>query len=126
MRAQCAPEANTARAAASSIMPATAASLTETLSGTATQARAQNPEQQQRELEAVVHEHRDAIAVPEPLGRKPVGDLRAVVLELRPREPPALLDDAVRAARHLPWRAISSGSSGAGAWNQLTDRSRQK
>ena len=47
-------------------------------------ARAQDAEQQQRELEAVVHEHRDAIAGRESRGGQSVGDLRGRALELRP------------------------------------------
>ena len=118
MRARC---ANGARTAASSIIPATAASRDRDIQGHGHAARAQDAEQQQGELEAVVHEQRDARAAAQARGGQSVGDLCRLALELRPASAGAAPSmSAVRAPRHLPWRAIRSGSSGCGAANQLT------
>ena len=117
MRAQWAPEANTARCRV--VDHAGDRRVTDRdVERHRHAARAQDAEQQQRELEAVVHEHRDALAGRKPRGGESVSDLRGRALELHPRQP-AL--PAMSAGRGAPSpfavdpSAIRSGSQAAAA-----------
>ena len=121
-RGSGAPDANTARASASSIIRATAASLMETFERHRHAAEAQNAEQQHHHLQAVVHEHGDPIPglSPAPLSRWPRAPSRARTARHVRRRSPSI--SAARAPAIFRGSATRSGAAAAGAWNQVMRR----